>query len=377
MSEYQYYEFQTIDRQLTDRQIRELRAISSRATISRTRFSNYYTYGDLEANPRDLLVRYFDASLSFAHWFYVELAFRFPKTTVDMRGLRRYAAGQSLDVHSTGGDVVVAVAVERDDFDPEDDGQGWLSSVTAIRADIAGGDTRALYFAWLLDVQSGEIDDEDVEPARPDGLASLSPALDSFIDIMGLDPDLLAAAVDGASKAPAIPPAREIDRWIAKLDADERVGLLSRVARGDGTVGAARTHAPLPQAGASTRGNSALRTARALRARAVVLAKQRQEVLLAREAKERLRREREQNAARDRHLSTLAKRQAAAWRQVEALVITKRPGAYDEAFTLLQDLREIGERKGRRVEVTERIRAVRELHAKKPSFLARLRKAGF
>jgi hypothetical protein len=106
-----------------------------------------------------------------------------------------------------------------------------------------------------------------------------------------------------------------------------------------------------------------------------VLAEQRREVLFAREAKERLRREREQTAARDRHLSTLAKRQAAAWRQVEALVITKRPGEYDEAVTLLRDLRDIGERKGRRVEVTERIRALREVHAKKPSFLA-LEKGG-
>lgn len=70
-------------------------------------------------------------------------------------------------------------------------------------------------------------------------------------------------------------------------------------------------------------------------------------------------------------------RQAAAWRQVEALVIAKRPGDYDAAVTILQDLREIGERKGRRIETDERIRALRELHAKKPSFLARLRKAGF
>jgi hypothetical protein len=375
MSEYQYYEFQTIDRQLTDRQMRELRAISSRATISRTRFSNYYTYGDLKANPRDLLVQYFDASLCFAHWFYVELAFRFPKTAVDVRRLRRYAGGQSLDVHSMGGDVVVSVAVERDDFDTEDDGQGWLSSLTAIRADIAGGDARALYFAWLLDVQSGEIGDDVVEPARPGGLGSLSPALDSFIDIMGLDPDLLAAAVDGASKAPAIPPAREIDRWIARLDADERVALLSRVARGDGTVGTELMRRFRKQAPAHA-ATLPLRTAGALRARAEVLAEQRREVLLAREAKERLRREREQTAARDRHLSTVAKRQAAAWRQVEALVITKRPGDYDAAVALLQDLREIAERKGRRVEVIERIRALREVHAKKPSFLASLKKAG-
>lgn len=58
MSEYQYYEFQAIDRSLTDRQMRELRAISSRAEISRTRFGNYYTFGNLKANPRDLLTRY-------------------------------------------------------------------------------------------------------------------------------------------------------------------------------------------------------------------------------------------------------------------------------------------------------------------------------
>lgn len=63
MSEYQYYEFLAIDRSLTDRQMQELRAISTRAAITRTSFSNYYTFGDLKANPRDLLVKYFDASL--------------------------------------------------------------------------------------------------------------------------------------------------------------------------------------------------------------------------------------------------------------------------------------------------------------------------
>ena len=67
MSEYQYYEFRAIDRLLTDRQMQELRAISTRAAISRTSFSNYYTFGDLKANPRDLLVTYFDASLYFAN----------------------------------------------------------------------------------------------------------------------------------------------------------------------------------------------------------------------------------------------------------------------------------------------------------------------
>ena len=53
MSEYRCYEFRAIDRALNDRQMRELRVISTRATISRTSFSNDYTFGDLKANPRD------------------------------------------------------------------------------------------------------------------------------------------------------------------------------------------------------------------------------------------------------------------------------------------------------------------------------------
>ena len=44
-----------------------------------------------------------------------------------------------------------------------------------MRAEVASGDERALYLAWLLGVQQGEIDDRAAEPARPDGLGTLSP----------------------------------------------------------------------------------------------------------------------------------------------------------------------------------------------------------
>jgi hypothetical protein len=39
-----------------------------------------------------------------------------------------------------------------------------------LRADLASGDERFVYLAWLLDVQCGEIDDNAIEPARPEGL---------------------------------------------------------------------------------------------------------------------------------------------------------------------------------------------------------------
>jgi hypothetical protein len=375
MSEYQYYALQAIDRSLTDRQMRELRAISSRAEISRTRFSNYYTFGDLKANPRDLLARYFDASLYFVHWHFVELGFRFPKSVVDVKSLQRYRAGQSLEISVNGANVIVAMSVERDDFDAGDDGQGWLSSLVALRAEIASGDERALYLAWLLGVQQGEIRDSSTEPAGPDGFGTLSPALESFIDIMGLDRHLVAAAMEGGRRASSVSPEKEIDRWIAALDDHDKVSLLGRVARGEAGVGAELMRRFRRQ---TTRREPSrtLRTAGALRVRTAELADQRRARILAREARERARCEREQAAARDRHLNQLAKRQAEAWRRVETLIASKRPTAYDAAVTLLQDLREIDEQKGRGVEVAQRLRALRDAHAKKPSLLARLRKAG-
>ncbi len=182
----------------------------------------------------------------------------------------------------------------------------------ALRTDIASGDKRALYLAWLLGVQQGEIDDDHTEPARLNGLGTPSPALENFIALVGLDGDLVAAVVEGRSQIPTVPPVKEVDRWIGTLSERDKV------------VGS--------------------RPSRARRSR--------------------------------RSRSSLANRQADAWRRVETVVVRKRPGDDGAAIALLKDLREIGERTGLGVEIAARICALREAHAKKSSLLARLRKAG-
>jgi hypothetical protein len=321
-------------------------------------------------------VKYFDASLYFAHWLYLEVAFRYPRDAVDVKALRRYAAGHTLEVRSAGSDVVVAMSVESDgdSFDTTDDGSSWLSSLMGLRADIAGGDERALYLSWLLDVQCGIVDDDAVEPARPVGLGRLSPALVDFVDIFSLDRDLVAAAASGDPTAPSEPPPGDIERWLAGLGPDEHVAWLSRVARGDGSVGAElmrrlRQHAPIRAAALP------LRTAGELRASAEATAEKRRKADRAREARERAKREQEKQAAREQYLTSLTKRTPDAWRRVDALIATKRPGDYTAAVALLEDLRDVGERNGRGAEFTRRLRALRQAHAKKPSFLARLRAA--
>lgn len=377
MSEYQYYEFRAIDRPLTDRQMRELRAISTRAAISRTSFRNHYEYGDLKASPRDLLVKYFDASLYFAHWMYLEVAFRFPKDAVDVKALRRYAGGHTFDVRMMAGDVIVAISVESDGetFDAADDGSDWLSSLIGLRADIANGDQRTPYLVWLLDVQCGVVDDDAPEPARPEGLGALSPGLESLVDVIGLDRDLVAVAAEGAPRAIAPPSSRDLHRWVSGLDGREHVALLTRVARCDGSVGAEllrrfRQQAPRQAAALP------LRTAGELRVKAEAIARKRLDAARQREARERARREREERASHERYLTGLARRERQAWERVDGLIGTKRPGDYAAAVTLLVDLRDISGRNRRDAAFAQRLATIRARHAKKPALLARLAKAG-
>ena len=64
MSEYQYYEFQTIDRHLTDEEQAALSQLSSRVEISSTRAVFTYSYGDFRVSPEQVLAKYFDAMVT-------------------------------------------------------------------------------------------------------------------------------------------------------------------------------------------------------------------------------------------------------------------------------------------------------------------------
>ena len=82
------------------------------------------------------------------------------------------------------------------------------------------------------------IDDDAIEPVRPDGLGTLSPALESLADIVELDRDLLAMAAEGAPRAAPSSSVRDVEQWLRGLDPAEHVAPLSRVAGGDGSVSA-------------------------------------------------------------------------------------------------------------------------------------------
>jgi hypothetical protein len=379
MSEYQYYEFLAVDRPLTEREMRELRAVSSRAVITATRFTNHYEWGSFKGDPRAWMERYFDAFLYFANWGTHELMLRLPRRVLEPAAAKRYCRGEAASARVKGEHVILEFSSEEEGSEwYEEDEDGSLSALVPLRADIAGGDLRALYLGWLLCVQAGELDDDDEEPPCPPGLGRLSAALEAFVAFLRVDRDLLEAAAAGSAEAEEAAPAEDVERWVSGLPEAERTALLARLIGG----GEPHLRAELVRRFRDTRTAPPSGTVAGRRTVAELLeaaerrAEERRRREAERAARERARREREAAEARERHLASLAGREAEAWREVEALIATKQPGKYDAAVALLRDLRELAVRAGRREEVEARLALLRDQHAKKPSLVGRLRAAG-
>src|SRR5918992_4360244 len=233
MSEYQYYEFQAIDRPLTEREMRELRSFSSRATITPTRFVNHYEWGSFKGNPSAWIEKYFDAFLYLANWGMHELMLRLPRRVLDLATARQYCGGEAASARATGEHVILEFRSEDENGEWIEEDTGHLSSLIPLRADIASGDLRALYLAWLARMQTGDLDDADEEPPCPPGLGRLSAPLEAFVEFMRIDRDLLEVAAAGSPEAVGTALTVEVEHWISNLPEAEKTSLLVRLIEGN------------------------------------------------------------------------------------------------------------------------------------------------
>ncbi len=382
MSEYQYYEFRAVDRPLDKGEMAELRALSTRATITPTSFVNEYHWGDFKGNPSTLMERYFDAFLYFANWGTHWFMLRLPRALLDLETATLYCSCEAVTAWEKGDYVILEFRSEDESGDWYEDEEGSLSSLIPLRAEIASGDLRSLYLGWLLCAQNGEMDEDDREPPVPPGLGDLSASLRAFADFLRVDSDLIEiAAQRSASASTAGPLAADLQRWIVALPDSEKNELLLRLAEGSDP----HLRAELLQRFRSASTSAGItkedalegrRTVGELLASAEARAAARQREIAEREARERARRQREQAAARAKYLDTLAPRKEEVWNQVEAHIETKRPKEYEEAVRLLKDLRDLEAGMAGTGEFEARLGQLRDRHAKKPSLIERLDRAG-
>jgi hypothetical protein len=215
VSEYQYYEFVALDRPLTVAEMAELRSISTRAQITPTRFFNEYQWGDLKADPAELLARYFDVHVYFANWGTRRLMFRLPLHAVHLDDLRACVPGGPVTLTVTEHHVVLDLWSETEEPEEDwfEDGQ-LLASLTPLRAELLRGDRRVAYLAWLLALQAGELYPNTLEPRVPHGLDADSASLAALTGFLRVDPDLLAAAAEAG-----VEDTGELERfrsWVAR-----------------------------------------------------------------------------------------------------------------------------------------------------------------
>ena len=262
MSEYQSHEWQTIDRVLTPEEQAAVNGLSSHIDVSSSRAVVTYHWSNFRHDPKQVLLKYFDAYFYLANWGSLRLMFRFPKGLLDEADIEPYCVDEYITFETLGQYQVLDL-----DFNPEDGG-GWmeaeagLSHFVRLRADLLEGDYRLLYLAWLKamtfygipddeEYEEGDVDSPayDHEPPIPPGLKKLSPALQNFVQVFELDPFLVQAAAEASldlKKALAV----DYGDLVARLSRSECDDFLTRLAEGDPGVGLAlrkRLGAFLPQ----------------------------------------------------------------------------------------------------------------------------------
>jgi hypothetical protein len=226
MSEYQYYEFLSIDRVLSRREMRELRSVSSRAVITPTRFTNFYTFGDFKGDPSRWMERYFDAFLYFTNWGTRVVSLRVLRRFLDLRVAREYCRTGAASARVRGSWLILEFESHVEDQDDLEEPAGTLGTIVTVRSDLAVGDLRLLYLGWLLSVGAGEAS-EDSPPPCPPGMGELTGPLSTFAEFMGISTDVLARA---AKRSPKDSNERvAFRRWVKRLPEREKARWLERL----------------------------------------------------------------------------------------------------------------------------------------------------
>jgi hypothetical protein len=235
MSEYQYYEWLSIDRPLLPEEQRDVNKLSSHITVSATGAWVDYSWGDFKHDPKQVLASYFDAFLYIANWGTKELMFRFPQNILDPQALQPYMLAPYITLNQI--DDCYLLSFQLDNEEPEDwvEGAGRLATLSSLRTDILHEDYRCLYImqSHLIEYYGPDEMEEDVTPAPiPPGLDQLTPALHSLMEFFQIDPPQIDSSTQTNSAWQAESEA-DLEMAIHKLPREEAEAFLLRLFRNE------------------------------------------------------------------------------------------------------------------------------------------------
>ncbi|MGK7875396.1 MAG: hypothetical protein AB4426_19475 [Xenococcaceae cyanobacterium] len=364
MSEYQYYEFQTIDRPLTEDEQAAVSQLSSRVLLSSTKAVFTYSYGDFRGDPKQVLAKYFDAMFYIANWGTQQLMFRFPKPLIDFESIQKYCVEDCITLSEIGNYLILDILFDNEEGFGWIEGEGYLESLIGLRDEILQQDYRALYLAWLKAITWQDVDEEEYEPPVPSGLRKLSRPLRGFVEIFEVDEYLLKVAAISSGTQTSISD-EILLQAITKLSGSEGNTFLLRLAKGESNLSVELNKRlseiiAIPQPESQRR-----RTIKQLLSESEKERKQ-----------EKIRQQQEAEAQHIKELEALAKREAFTWKDVDALIQRGQAKPYDEAVQLLLKLRDLAAYQNQKPAFQERLNQIHEQYSRRSAFIKRLRKVG-
>ena len=366
--EYQYYEFQAIDRPLTKAEQDYVQSLSSRVRPTATRAVFTYSHADFRGSPLSVLEKCFDAMLYMANWGSYQLAFRFPKAAVNLSALESYCVDNIIEVSTAAKYVTLNIEIHEEEGGGWiEENNNWLSALIPLRQAILKGDYRVLYLAWLQAAAVSACLEEDAqEPPVPPNLQKLSPPLQSFVDWLEMDLDLIAVAAQVSQTQQELK--EPFKEWINALSDKEKTKLLVEIVTGDSVLASqlqARLRQKFVQTPELLSGSDIdRRHFSELRALAEIQCSERQ-------AKEKAAAE----AKRHRYLKSLKPQQAEIWETIKDLIARKQAQPYEQAIQHLIDLRDLAELEGNSAIFRSRIRQMQVDYSNRSGLLRRMREA--
>ena len=231
MSEYQFYEFKTVNRILTRAERAEIDTWSSRQKSTSTGAKYIYNYGSFKKNPEKCLLDYFDIMLHHTNYGCRQIMFKFPSKLVDLSALREYEYNfndegdyeHNITISKQGEYIVINIEENLEEgFDEWVECEDTLGSITSLWTDIVNGDYRCLYLIWVhfaqMAIENEVLEDDFEEPPLPAGLKKITGALSEFAEFWSISPDLITAA----GKA-------SLDDTATEFDFKKAISLLSDV----------------------------------------------------------------------------------------------------------------------------------------------------
>ncbi len=387
MSEYQYYEFRSIDQFLTEDQVEDIRSLSSRASVYPHQAVFVYNYGDFRGNVEQLMTEYFDIMLYMANWGSRRLMFRIPHFLFDIEQATPYCIPGNISIYQSDDkeDVIIDLNLYREELGGWAEGEGWLDNLIDLREDLIKGDFRILYLSWLSVVMNifgmsnidndlfveDDIDPNRLEPPVSAGLKNLSLSLKSFVDFLQIGEALIEVAAQKSEELQEEPQKEtpETGRLIQNLSEDEKNDFLVRLSRGEKNLSTLfnrrLNHLAAGNRPQKEKVSSGQRTASGLITEADKLQQKKIE-------KEKIEAER----ARREKFKELAANKDQLWQEIYSLIEEKKIKAYDMAVVVLKDLYDLADYEGELSIFNGSINEIVQAYSKRPGLLARMKDSG-